>query len=72
MTVVDFDPFPLASAYSISTAVEKSNKQNVLTRSLGYFFLSHLHLSTTVNYTANVYRQTTDELMFKSVISTQR
>ena len=24
------------------------------------------------NYTANVYRQTTDELMFKSVISTQR
>ena len=23
-------------------------------------------------YTANVYRQTTDELMFKSVISTQR
>jgi hypothetical protein len=24
------------------------------------------------NYPANVYRQTTDELMFKSVISTQR
>ena len=25
-----------------------------------------------IYYTANVYRQTTDELMFKSVISTQR
>ena len=25
-----------------------------------------------VNYTANVYRQTTDKLMFKSVISTVR
>ena len=27
---------------------------------------------TGYNYTANVYRQTTDELMFKSVISTQK
>ena len=29
-------------------------------------------LNFRVVYTANVYRQTTDELMFKSVLSTQR
>jgi hypothetical protein len=39
------------------------------------FLLADLGQKSSVqpkNYTANVYRQTTDELMFKSVISTQR
>ena len=38
----------------------------------GTFFHSHKWIDLSGNFTANVYRQTTDKLMLKSVISTVR
>ena len=38
----------------------------------GHKIMQNLHLTFDCVYTANVYRQTTDKLMFKSVISTVR
>ena len=59
LTIVEVDIFPTLQCLFFETL---KNFQAKASRSI-----NHVQL-----HTANVYRQTTDELMFKSIISTKR